>query len=222
MKNKTGANVLILLGVLLILASAALTVRNLQDSSRAGEASQEVAEELMARIADGARRPAPTPLPPPSDGEAEPPEMPVMLVDENGYVGVLEIPALGLTLPVAAEWDYRQLNTSPCRYSGTAAGKDLILCAHNYYTHFGQLLNVDMETEVYFTAVDGTVYRYLVANREILEPTAVEKMMENERGGWALTLFTCTIGGASRCAVRCVEYERTQAPLPTDAVLARQ
>ena len=70
MKNKTGANVLILLGVLLILASAALTVRNLQDSSRAGEASHEVAEELMARIADPVRRPAPTPLPPPSDGEA--------------------------------------------------------------------------------------------------------------------------------------------------------
>ena len=88
MKNKTGANILILLGVLLILASAALTVRNLRESSRAGEASHEVAEELMARIADGARRPTPTPLPPPSDGEAEPPEMPVMLVDENGYVQV--------------------------------------------------------------------------------------------------------------------------------------
>ncbi len=96
---------------------------------------------------------------------------------------------------------------SPCRFSGTPLGRDLVVCAHNYPSHFGQLLNVDIGTEVFLTTADGTVFRYMVANREILGPSDVEKMMENERGDWALTLFTCTVGGKTRCTVRCAETE---------------
>ena len=35
---------------------------------------------------------------------------------------------------------------------------------------------------------------------ETLMPTAVEEM---ESGDWDLTLFTCTVGGRTRVAVRC-------------------
>lgn len=66
---------------------------------------------------------------------------------------------------------------------------------------------MDIGTEVFLTTADGTVFRYMVANREILGPSDVEKMMENERGDWALTLFTCTVGGKTHCTVRCAETE---------------
>ena len=206
MKKNPWANVMILLGLLLLAAAAALAVLNLRDSALAGAASQNVAEELMERIVDPYLRVVPS-AQQAAPGEGSEAEMPAMIVDRKGYVGVLEIPDLGLALPIAADWDYEQLRVSPCRFSGTAAGKDLILCAHNYSRHFGQLLNIDMQTEIYLTTVDGTVYRYLVANREILTPMDVEKMMANEKGDWALTLFTCTYGGSARCAVRCVEAE---------------
>lgn len=37
---------------------------------------------------------------------------------------------------------------------------------------------------------------------QILQPGDVEEMLS---GGWALTLFTCTLGGRTRVTVRCEE-----------------
>ena len=47
-------------------------------------------------------------------------EMPVEEIEGNGYIGLLEIPALGLSLPVMSEWSYPNLKLAPCRYSGSA------------------------------------------------------------------------------------------------------
>ena len=54
---------------------------------------------------------------------------------------------------------------------------------------------------MYFTTVKGKTYHYQVSNREIVKPTALEEMITGD--DWDLTLFTCTIGGQARCAVRC-------------------
>ena len=48
--------------------------------------------------------------------------------------------------------------------------------------------------------MDGNVFSYEVMALETLAPTAVEEMTE---GDWDLTLFTCTVGGTTRLAVRC-------------------
>jgi sortase A len=42
---------------------------------------------------------------------------------------------------------------------------------------------------------------------EILRPTAVEEMIS---GDWDLTLFTCTIGGATRVTIRCEKTKDLQ------------
>ena len=55
---------------------------------------------------------------------------------------------------------------------------------------------------VTFTDVDGNVFLYSVAEIQILQPGDVEEMLS---GGWALTLFTCTLGGRTRVTVRCEE-----------------
>ena len=68
----------------------------------------------------------------------------------------------------------------------------LILCGHNYRSHFGKLKKLREGDEVSFTDMDGNVFLYEVALVETLMPTAIEEM---ESGGWALTMFTCTIGG---------------------------
>ena len=53
--------------------------------------------------------------------------------------------------------------------------------------------------------VTGTVFRYQVSNRQTMEPSEVEKMVDDTDESWDLTLFTCNIGGKTRCAVRCVK-----------------
>ncbi|NLD88289.1 MAG: sortase [Clostridiales bacterium] len=127
-------------------------------------------------------------------------EMPAETVDDNSYIGVLEIPDLKLVLPVISEWSYPRLKIAPCRYMGSAYTNDLIISAHNYGSHFGKLKNLRAGDNVTFTDMDGNVFRYEVVELETLKATDVEEM---ESGDWDLTLFTCTVGGQNRITVRC-------------------
>lgn len=126
--------------------------------------------------------------------------MPTTVIDGWEYIGVLEIPALGLELPVLSQWSYAGLRIAPCRYQGSAYLDDLVIAAHNYQTHFGRIKELQPGDEVRFTDAEGHVFLYEVLEIEILQPTAIEEMTT---GDWDLTLFTCTIGGQSRVTLRC-------------------
>ena len=76
-----------------------------------------------------------------------------------------------------------------------------MICAHNYASHFNGLRTIAMGEDVYFTAVGGKTYHYVITNRETLNPDEAERMSTPD--GWDLTLFTCYIGGATRCTIRC-------------------
>ena len=54
------------------------------------------------------------------------------------------------------------------------------------------------------TDMDGNVFSYEVSSLETLSPYAVSDMTS---GDWDLTLFTCTVGGQSRLAIRCDQAE---------------
>ena len=130
-------------------------------------------------------------------------EMPVETINGIDFIGVLRIPALELELPIISEWNYPNLKSAPCRYSGSAYLNNMIICAHNYSSHFGRLKSLREGDVVQFTDMDDNVYTYQVVGLETLNPTDVEGM---ESGDWDLTLFTCTVGGQSRVTVR---LERT-------------
>lgn len=128
-------------------------------------------------------------------------DMPEISVEENSYIGVLRIPSLALELPIISEWSYESLKTAPCRYSGSAYQDDLVICGHDYTSHFGRLKYLEAGDTAVFTDMDGNVFTYELAETEILQPTDTDEM---ESGGWSLTLFTCTIGGQSRLTLRFV------------------
>ena len=186
-------------GAFLLAAALALTAFNLWDGRRAGEAAQAVLAEMPER----------TPRPSPEPGEAlEIPdyvlnpdmEMPTVEIDGYEYIGVLSIPALGLELPVMSGWSYPALRVAPCRYLGSAYSGGFVIMAHNYARHFGAIGTLAPGESVSFTDTDGNVFEYAVAETQILQPAAVDKMSS---GGWDLTLFTCTPGGRTRVTVRC-------------------
>lgn len=210
------------LGGLCITAALCLTLWNWLESARAGASSAQVVTQLSAQIATT------EPVPTQSEGPvstSEPvyavaptepvlpdyvvnPEMPmpVQTVDGVDYVGILSIPALELELPVVSTWSMSLLEAAPCRYSGSAYLHDLVICAHNYSSHFGSLKNLGMGDAVTFTDVDGNVFFYEVADMETLLPSDTLEMTDSE---WDLTLFTCTYGGRTRVTVRCVLIETT-------------
>ena len=204
MHKNTKGNLLITLGILLIAAAAGLAGYNLWDAGRAQKAAEEITGQLISDIESKVE-----------DGKTAAPymdpntPMPVEMIDGYEYIGVLEIPSEGLSLPVMNEWDYTRLKISPCRFTGTYYSDDLVICAHNYMRHLGPLLQIGIGEDIYFTSVDGLTIHYIVTNRETVEPTAVEQMIENTSNSgtslldWDLTLFTCNLGGQTRCAVRC-------------------
>lgn len=190
---------LIVIGLLLIAAAFLLVGYNRWEQQKAKNTADAVTEALERVLEAGGLSVL---------DEAEPQttvwqpdtEMLTALVEGNAYTGILYLPSLGLELPVADDWSYTQLRVTPCRYTGTAFGQDLVICGHNYASQFGRLKDLHMGDEILFLDLSGYVFRYQVVDQEILRPTAVEDM---KTGDWDLTLFTCTVGGNSRVTVRC-------------------
>lgn len=192
-------------GLLLIAAALLLTVYNIRESDRAGAESEEMVVRMESLTAD---------LPERLETEKKElvpeyvknPEMEMPTVEVNGQecVGMIEIPALGLKLPVISEWSDAKLKKAPCRYSGSAYLKNMIIAGHNYRTHFSGIKRLNPGDSVVFTDADGNIFSYEVAEIETVGGYDIEKM---EAGDWDLTLFTCTNKGKARAAVRCREIE---------------
>lgn len=131
-------------------------------------------------------------------------EMQSVEIDGTAYVGIVQIPSLELTLPVARDFSYETLENSVCRYAGSVLEQDMIIAGHNYRCHFKDLGTLEAGDAVTFTDVTGAAYSYAVAQVEILPGTAADRLAWSEPG---LTLFTCTYDGARRYVVRCTPQE---------------
>ena len=193
-RNKS--QVFIAFGLFLIAAGLVLAVYNIYDANRAAGSVSQVVSTLNAVQPERELEENEIPdylLNPDMD-------MPEQEIDGKFYIGRLEIPACGLELPVISWWSYPDLKIAPCRYAGSAYLDNLIIAAHNYPSHFGNLKNLKQSDELMFTDMDGNIFRYAVVEKEVLKDTAIEEM---KAGEWDLTLFTCTVGGASRMTVRC-------------------
>ena len=201
---KTKYKVMLGAGLLLIAAALALAAYNVIDAQRAARSAAQALEALSQTTAVSATDPEQASA---DDAPAylADPEMPMPTVsfDGNDYIGRVDVPSLGLSLPVISEWSYPRLKIAPCRYTGSAYLDNLIIAAHNYGSHFGNLNRLNNGDTVTFTDVDGNQFTYAVSLIEDLPGTDIEEMQSGE---WDLTLFTCTLGGRSRVTVRC---ERT-------------
>ena len=199
------------LGLLLLLAALLLTAYNLWRDAMASTSVDFVLEHLTPALSS--RQAALPALPSGEDlEEAFIPDyvlnpemaMPEETIDGQNYIGVLDIPALELSLPIISEWSYDALQIAPCRYSGSAYLDNLVIAGHNYRSHFASLPQLQPGDSVTFTDMDGNVFSYEVSSLETLSPYAVSDMTS---GDWDLTLFTCTVGGQSRLAIRCDRTE---------------
>lgn len=187
------------LGGMLVLAALSLLLWNGLEDSSAGKSVERILPKVIQQIEAPPTMPAGEA---PSYSYPDPydPTMTEVEIDGYAYIGYLSIPAVNLELPVMSEWDYARLKIAPCRYYGSTKTDNLVICAHNFDRHFGPVRNLSPGDSVYFTDMDGTVWKYEVVAVDILAPNQVEDMTA---GDYDLTLFTCTYGGATRVTVRC-------------------
>lgn len=110
-------------------------------------------------------------------------------LSDTPYMGVLQIPALDLQLPVFSTYSQQTMEQAPCLYMNDSG--HMILCAHNADCHFGR--------------IDTSRFRY---EYRVVQPDEVERMTDTS---YALTLFTYTPYGQARITVRacmCQSSER--------------
>ncbi len=204
--------ILIVSGIILIAAGCVLTAYNVSEDYRASSASADILSKMdeqrqaMSSIIVEEKNDSSEYLP--DVFESEPDEslidpntpMPTIEVDGYLYIGTLVLPPLEIELPVADNWDYTRMQISPCRYSGSFYSNDLVICAHNYSSHFRDIGSMQVGDEVIFIDVLGNEFHYKVGLVETLESTAVDEMTSSD---WDLSLFTCNYSGMARITVRC-------------------
>ena len=206
--------VCMILGTVLVLAALSLFWRNCQEDEEAGASAERILPIVKGYIEDsglnGAQGDRFVESVHPATVDGDPSAMTEVEIDGSLYIGYLSVPALGLELPIMADWDYERLRIAPCRYTGSVKTDDLVIAAHLYVYLLGfrSFPEGKMCISRIWTAC-GTAIRWL--RWETLEPAAVEEM---SAGKYDLTLFTCTYGGASRVTVRC---ERSGSGVNKDA-----
>ena len=158
MRKVSPGLVCIVLGVVLLLAAGGLYAYNRYEDAHAGAEAQTVVADLQQKVE--------TPEPEAESGPLDP-ELPVVEIDGNEYVGEISIPAIGVDLPVMSEWSYPKLKISPCRQFGSSRTDDLVIAAHNYESHFGKIGTLALGDEVRFTDMDGIENHYTVSAIEV-------------------------------------------------------
>lgn len=114
------------------------------------------------------------------------PEMPVLQVDGTDYVCLLEIPALGLSLPIEDQWNSGILVTQPSRFWGSIYDGTLILGGSNQAGYFDFCAQLDVGVPLLLTDMQGTQFRCRVETIQRSSSADFEKLADGE---YPLTLF---------------------------------
>lgn len=202
--------ILTALGLVCILAALTLAGYNWNESNAAGEESAHALSVMTTQLPGEETEGV-------VSADTLNIEMPTVQIDGRSYIGRVDVPRIGISLPVLAEWTEEGANIAPCRYKGSVYNGTLIIAAHNFASHFGNLGQLADGDTVTFVDVDGVAYHYVVLTAETIDGYDLRGM---EEGEWDLTLFTCNFSGVQRTTVRCARVQESGQIAADSTVLA--
>ena len=189
MRNKL-STCLIVIGFLLIVLAILLLSYNAWDDYLAGRKSKKVLDDLTDKIVIPDE---------PSYLISSEVEMPTVNVDNNRYIGVLNLVPLGIKLPIISDYSYEKMRIAPVRYKGSVYLDNIIIAGHGYVSHFKNIKYLKVGDQITFTDMEGNIFKYEVIKQEIIDQDDVKKM---EDGDWDMTLFTCNFDNSKRITIR--------------------
>lgn len=206
-KRKLTGKLLMALGVLFVLGSLALQIHNVQEDRRAAAASEAMLPDVMAAISENIKNAADKTrdkvghINPYDQAAVEAStEMTVVVHNTWPYIGYLTMPTINMQLPVLAEWSFHNLGMAPCRHMGSTKSDDLVICAHNYPSHFGHIGELKQGDEVSFVDMDGIRSDYRVVTVNVIDETDMDMVQDESLD---LVLYTCTYSRWERVMVGC-------------------
>ena len=126
--------------------------------------------------------------------------MPVLEIDDADYVAVLEIPAFGITLPVADQWDSKKLHDGPRRFWGSAYDNTLVVGGTDDSWQLAFCDKIENGTALTVTDMTGAQFAYTVARVDRAKHAEGQWLTG---GDWDLTLFCHDVQSMEYIAVRC-------------------
>ena len=212
-KRRLMGRLLMALGALFVLGSLALQVHNIREDRAAAEAANAMLPDVLAAISENVKNS--TDKNREKVGHINPydqaamdasTEMTVVVHNTWPYIGYLTMPSIHMQLPVLAEWSYHNLGMAPCRHMGSTKSDDLVICAHNYPSHFGHIGEMKQGDEVSFVDMDGERSDYRVVTVNVISETDMDMVQDESLD---LVLYTCTFSSWDRIMVGC---ERVNKP----------
>lgn len=126
--------------------------------------------------------------------------MPVLQIGGIDYVALLEIPALGISLPVADKWERDKLFYSPARFSGSAYDYSLVIGGTDASHQFAFCDKIDNGTHIIITDMTGAQFAYEVTSVDRAKKAENVWLQDSE---FHLTLYCRDTYSMEYIAVRC-------------------
>lgn len=127
--------------------------------------------------------------------------MPVLEIGGKDYAAILEIPAYGITLPVADRWDTKALVSVPARFSGSVYDGSLVIGGNDHARQFAFCDKIENGTLVTVTDMTGAQFTYAVSRVDRAKHAKAQWLQEENAD---LTLFCRDMYTMEYVAARCV------------------
>lgn len=124
--------------------------------------------------------------------------MAALAVEGTDFVGILEMPRFGSSLPVAADWG--KSSRYPCRFSGSIYDRSLQIGATSQQGQYDFYREINLGDALYFTDMTGNRYSYTVTDIRYSEHADQAALAREEA---ALTLFIKNVYGFDYILIFC-------------------
>ena len=127
--------------------------------------------------------------------------MPVLEINRTDYIGILEIPVFGITLPVTDKWDSKKLYSAPSRFCGSVYDHTLVVGGSDYPQQFAFCDKIENGTLVMVTDMTGARFTYTVSCVDRAKHAEAKWLLDTD---YDLVLFCRDAYSLDYIAVRCV------------------
>ena len=185
------SDILTVIGIALVAVSVTAVMISFLSQKSAAKKATAIAEELRALVPE-----TQSGFP---DGR-ENTDMPTAEIGGVDFVGVIEIPAYGTSLPIRAEWKPMRISSYPCRLTGSTYGGDLIIGGSDAEGQFDFMKFITCGDRIYVTDPAGVCFSYRVTDIIRTDDASIENLITDEDD---LVIFVKNTYSFGYKAVRC-------------------